>query len=365
MRGSVKKRGKFFAPGTSYQSAFDQSAFYQNYFYPAVVLAVLVFSILMTPAVARAYDVMVGGQSLGIVLKSEGAIVVGFTAVYDESGAEVYPARDAGVAVEDMLLAINGRQVSCNQDVADIINELGPHGEPVILSLRRDGQEMKIEVAPQLCSQSGMWRIGLYIRDANAGIGTLTFYDPQNGTYAALGHKIEENGTAADGEFGHVLAAEVQYIKSSVSGEPGEKVGVFDASCLNGNIVKNCELGIYGIMDEPLQNELYPQPLPVADADEVKPGPATMLTVLEGEQVEEFSIEIKRVSVQKHSADKGMVIKITDERLIDTAGGIVQGMSGSPIIQDGKLVGAITHVFVDDSCSGYGCFAEWMLEAAE
>lgn len=356
MRGSVKKQENF----------FGRNSFYQNYFYQAVVLAALVFSILMTPAVARAYDVMVGGQSLGIVLQSEGAIVVGFTAVYDENGAEVYPARDAGVAVEDMLLAINGRQVSCNQDVADIINELGPGGEPAMLSLRRDGQEMKIAVVPQLCSQSGMWRIGLYIRDANAGIGTLTFYDPQNGAYAALGHKIEENGTAANNsELGHVLAAEVQYIKSSVNGEPGEKVGVFDASCLNGNIVKNCELGIYGTMDEPLQNELYPQPLPVADADEVKPGPATMLTVLEGEQVEEFTIEIERVSVQKHSADKGMVIKITDERLIDTAGGIVQGMSGSPIIQDGKLAGAVTHVFVDDSCSGYGCFAEWMLEAAE
>ncbi len=356
MRGSV-----------DYQVNKNQAKIQQKIFYQAIVWTALVFSILITPAAAWAHDVVVGGQSLGIVLKSEGAIVVGFTPVYDESGGEVYPARDAGVAVEDMLLAINGQQVSRNQEVADIINELGQAGERAMLSLRRDGQEIKVEVVPQLCKESGKWRIGLYIRDANAGIGTLTFYDPQSGAYAALGHQIDENSLVddSDSELGHVLAAEVQYIKSSVEGEPGEKVGVFDASSLNGSIVKNCELGIYGMLDDTLQNELYPQPLPVADADEVKTGPASMLTVLEGQQVEEFSIKIDRVSPQKHSGDKGMVITVTDQRLIDTAGGIVQGMSGSPILQNGKLVGAVTHVFVDNSCSGYGCFAQWMLEEAE
>ena len=209
-----------------------------------------------------------------------------------------------------------------------------------------------------------MVAIGLYIRHANAGIGTLTFYDPATGAYGALGHRVEDNSEEGAEQLGRVLAAQVQYIQNSVEGEPGEKVGVFDSESLNGTIVKNCDLGIYGLLEQPVENELYPQLLPVAQANEVKPGPATMLTVLDGEKLEEFEIEITRVSPQKRSADKGMVINITDERLLAKAGGIVQGMSGSPIIQDGKLVGAVTHVFVNDASSGYACFAEWMLEEA-
>ncbi len=318
--------------------------------------------------------VIVGGHSLGIVLQSDGAVVVGFTPVYDAAGAEVYPAREAGVQVEDMLLAVNGKPVSRNQEVADMINELGPTGEDVILLVRREGRELDIAVQPVLCSESGMWRIGLYIRDANAGIGTLTFYQPSSGAYGALGHKIEDGSgdntdniagqNAADGTLGRVLAANVQYIRSSVDGEPGEKVGVFDAGKLSGTITANCELGVYGRLNEAPTNGLYPDPVEVAAASEVHSGEATMLTVLEGEEIEEFSVNIERVTAQKHAGDKGMVINVTDERLIDVAGGIVQGMSGSPIMQDGKLVGAVTHVFIDDSLSGYGCFAQWMVEAA-
>lgn len=331
----------------------------------AIVLTVLAVSILFGPQFALAYDVLAGGQSLGIVLKSEGAIVVGFTPVLTADGQELYPAREAGVAIEDMLIAINDQQVSYNQEVADLIDELGRTGQPVELTLRRDGALKKLPVEPALCEESGTWRIGLYIRDANAGIGTLTFYDPATGAYGALGHRVEDNSEeGATAGIGRVLAAQVQYIQNSVDGEPGEKVGVFDSSSLNGTIVKNTDLGIYGLLEQPVANSLYPQPLPVAKASEVKSGPATMLTVLEGETLEEFEIEITRVSPQKRSADKGMVIKICDERLLAKAGGIVQGMSGSPIIQDGKLVGAVTHVFVNDASSGYACFAEWMLEEA-
>lgn len=333
-------------------------------FRSGIVLTVLVLSILLGPQFALAYDVMAGGQSLGIVLKSEGAIVVGFTPVVTADGQELYPAKDAGVAIEDMLIAINDQQVSYNQEVADLIDELGRKGEAVELTLRRDGSLKKLPVEPALCQESGTWRIGLYIRDANAGIGTLTFFDPATGAYGALGHRVEDNSEEGAEQLGRVLAAQVQYIQNSVEGEPGEKVGVFDSESLNGTIVKNCDLGIYGLLEQPVENELYPQLLPVAQADEVKPGPATMLTVLDGEKLEEFEIEITRVSPQKRSADKGMVINITDERLLAKAGGIVQGMSGSPIIQDGKLVGAVTHVFVNDASSGYACFAEWMLEEA-
>ena len=331
--------------------------------FTALFVSMLVSGFLV-PQISLAYDVMAGGQSLGIVLKSEGAIVVGFTPVRTPDGQEFYPAKEAGVAIEDMLIAINDQQVSYNQEVADLIDELGRNGEKIELTLRRDGALKKLEVEPVLCAESGTWRIGLYIRDANAGIGTLTFYDPATGAYGALGHRVEDNSEEGSEILGRVLAAQVQYIQNSVDGEPGEKVGVFDSDSLNGSINKNCDLGIYGLLDQPINNELYPNMLPVAEADEVKPGRAVMLTVLEGEKLEEFEIEITRVSPQKHAADKGMVIKITDERLLAKAGGIVQGMSGSPIIQDGKLVGAVTHVFVNDASSGYACFAEWMLEEA-
>lgn len=332
--------------------------------FTALLLSMLV-SGLITPQISWAYDVLAGGQSLGIVLKSEGAIVVGFTPVQTVDGREFYPAKEAGVEIEDMLIAINDQQVSYNQEVADLIDELGRSGQPIELTLRRDGTLKKLTVEPVLCSESGTWRIGLYIRDANAGIGTLTFYDPATGAYGALGHRVEDNSEEGADVIGRVLAAKVQYVQNSAPGEPGEKVGVFDSESLNGTINKNCDLGIYGLLEQPVDNSLYPQPLPVAEASEVKPGAATMLTVLEGEELEEFAIEITRVSPQKHAADKGMVIKITDERLLAKAGGIVQGMSGSPIIQDGKLVGAVTHVFVNDASSGYACFAEWMLEEAQ
>jgi stage IV sporulation protein B len=330
-----------------------------------LVLTIFVLSILVMPQAALAYDVVVGGQSLGIVLKSEGAIVVGFTPVITEDGSEVYPAKDAGVAVEDMLVAINGEPVSYNQEVADLVNKLCKADEPITLTLKRDGKEIELDVTPQLCSETGLWRLGLYIRDANAGIGTLTFYDPNTGDFAALGHRIENNEESSEGRtdgIGRVLAADVQYVKSSRDGEPGEKVGVFDNTHLSGIILKNSDLGIYGKLSDDLVNELYPEELPIAAASEVEVGEATILTVLEGEELEEFAIEIEKVMPQKRSGDKGMVIKVTDERLLAKVGGIVQGMSGSPIIQNGKLVGAVTHVFVNDSGSGYGCFAEWMLD---
>ena len=329
-----------------------------------IVCAVMLALMLTAAAPVWAYDVMVGGQSLGIILKSEGAIVVGFTPVKTAAGAEAYPARDAGVELSDRVLAINGRPVSSNQEVADLVNEIAARGEAVQLQLKREERELAVEVEPALCAETGLYRLGLYIRDANAGIGTLTFYDPATANFAALGHKIDEQASYGSVSLGRVLAADVQYVESSRDGEPGEKVGVFDESHLKGTILKNCSLGIYGTMTEPPENALYAQKIEVASADEVKPGPATILTVLEGEQIEEFGIEIERVMPQKRAGDKGMVIKVTDERLLAAAGGIVQGMSGSPIIQDGKLVGAVTHVFVNDGSSGYGCFAEWMLEEA-
>lgn len=325
-----------------------------------IVCATLLAFMLTLPAFA--YDVTVGGQSLGIILKSEGAVVVGFTPVV-QGGAEVYPARDAGVQMDDRLLAINGAAVCSNQDVARLVEESA--GAKMRLTVGRGDDELDIWVDPALCDEAGQYRLGLYIRDANAGIGTLTFYDAASGSFAALGHRIEDTATGSGDNLGRVLAADVQYVESSRDGQPGEKVGVFDEDSLSGTICKNCELGLYGHLDAAVQNPLYPQPVPVAEPDEVKPGAATILTVLEGETVEQFDIEIERVMAQKSAADKGMVIKITDERLLAAAGGIVQGMSGSPIIQDGKLVGAVTHVFVNDGASGYGCFARWMLDEAQ
>lgn len=300
---------------------FSKKIFNPQHRWHQIVCATWLAFMLALPA--WAYDVTVGGQSLGIILRSEGAVVVGFTPVM-HNGAEVYPARDAGVQMDDRLLAINGVAVCSNQDVARLV--AAGDGAEIRLTLGRGDDELDICVVPVLCDEAGQYRLGLYVRDANAGIGTLTFYDAASGNFAALGHKIENTATGAGNDLGRVLAADVQYVESSRDGQPGEKVGVFDENALSGTICKNCELGLYGRLDTPVQNPLYPEPMPVADAADVKPGAASILTVLEGETVEQFDIEIERVMAQKSAADKGMVIKITDERLLAAAGGIVQGM---------------------------------------
>ncbi|MGI6425594.1 MAG: SpoIVB peptidase [Tepidanaerobacteraceae bacterium] len=222
---------------------------------------------------------------------------------------------------------------------------------------------MTIEINP-VKSSTGIYQIGLWVRDIAAGVGTLTFYDPNTGLYGALGHIISDADTGKIIEVGNgeIIRARVASISPGRRNQPGEKRGVFiNEEQIIGNIISNTPYGIFGKSYYPFENPLY-STLPVATINQVQEGKATILTVVEGEKIEEYDIEIQKITQQSYPNGKGMIIKIVDQELIKRTGGIVQGMSGSPIIQNGYIVGAVTHVFVNDPTKGYGIFLEWMLQ---
>lgn len=308
--------------------------------------------------------VVPGGQSVGVLLHSEGVIIVGQSIVQDTEGHKFNPAREAGVEVGDIILKINGVTVSSDEQVAKLVDTAGKAGKNVEMLVKRKNKTFQTSVKPIMCQETKRFRIGLYVRDGAAGVGTLSFYNPDTGKYGALGHVITDTDTnqPIDVNDGKIVRASIQGIQAGKRGIPGEKIGMFvNDRNFSGNIEKNTKFGIYGTMSKPLKNPIYPEPLPIALADQIKTGPAEMLTVLDGEKIEKFTVEIKRILPQSTPDSKGLIIEVTDPRLLTRTGGIVQGMSGSPLIQNGKVIGAVTHVFINDPTRGYGCLIEWML----
>lgn len=305
-----------------------------------------------------------GGQTIGVKVKSAGILVVGHHLVHS-NGVKTSPGEAAGLKLGDLLTKMDGTALNDVTKVAQIVEKAGTSKRPLDITFKRNGKEFRTKLTPSYDDEDRSWRLGLYIRDSAAGVGTLTFYAPHQKVYGALGHVITDMNTQTPIEVGsgQILQSNVTSISRSEQGEPGEKRAHFlkDGRIL-GNVERNTHFGIFGKMDEKPSHSLYPEPIPVALADEVKTGPAEILTVVEGQEVERFKVEIIHVSRQDAPATKGMVIRITDPALIKKTGGIVQGMSGSPIVQNGKLIGAVTHVFVNDPKSGYGCFIEWMLQ---
>ncbi|MBW4839792.1 MAG: SpoIVB peptidase [Paenibacillaceae bacterium] len=310
--------------------------------------------------------VIPGGQTIGVKVKSAGILVVGHHQVVTDTG-KVSPGEAAGIQAGDLITHINGTKLQDVREVADIAADAGKHQRPLKITYQRNDKEFNTSLSPAYDQQDRAWRLGLYIRDSAAGVGTLTFYAPDQGVYGALGHIITDMNTQTPIVVGsgQILQSSVTSISKSESGEPGEKRAHFlkEGKTL-GNIERNTHFGIFGKMSQNPEHSVYQKPIPVAFAEEVKEGPAEILTVVEGQRVERFKVEIVHVSKQSAPETKGLVIRITDPRLVDKTGGIVQGMSGSPIIQNGKLIGAVTHVFVNDPKSGYGCFIEWMLQDA-
>ncbi|WP_378955556.1 SpoIVB peptidase [Pelosinus sp. sgz500959] len=314
--------------------------------------------------VLPAIKLLPGGNSIGVVLHSRGVIVVGNSPITIENEQQVNPAKDAGIHVGDVILSINGVQVQNDSQVAEVIDNSGRDDEILDIVLKRGEEEMNIKLKPVLCSETKRYRIGLFVRDSAAGVGTLTFHDPESHAYGALGHIITDSDTnqPIDCEQGKIVGAKVSGIQHGMRGQPGEKIGVFiEGDQLLGNIEKNTKFGIYGKLTTEIPNDLYSEPIPVASMNQIQTGSAEILTVVNGQTIERFSIEIQKVNLQESPEGKGIVIKVTDPILLEKTGGIVQGMSGSPIIQNGKLVGAVTHVFVHDPTRGYGCFIDWML----
>lgn len=311
--------------------------------------------------------VLVCGHAIGVFLHASGVTVVGHAEVEDPFGRRHSPAEKAGIQSGDVIIKINNVAVCNDRQVKEEIERCGLLGKAAVLEIKRQKKTFSVKVSPVYCGETGRYRIGLFIRDNAAGMGTLSFYDPVSKRYGALGHLVTDVNTAAGADLsdGKIVGALVKDISLGWKGRPGEKIGIFqEKEEFTGNIEANTPFGIIGVLRQPPANFYYPHPLPVAQAAEITPGPAEMLTVLKGERIERFSVEIEKVYPQRRPEGKGLVIKVTDGELIRRAGGIVQGMSGSPIIQNGKFIGVVTHVFVNDPTRGYGVPAEWMIDEA-
>lgn len=320
----------------------------------------------MAVEVVPTVKVIPGGHSIGVMLRSKGVLVVGHTAIRTLDG-EQNPGRSAGIEVGDAILAINGQEVRSEAHAKELLETHGKGGGPVKLELKRRGRILTKELGLVRDETTQRWRAGLQLRDNAAGVGTLTFYDPATGKYGALGHVIADSETAQPIEVrdGHIVRTSITAIHKGRRAVPGEKVGgPEEPDNWLGSIDKNSRFGIFGSMNRPVKNPFYREAIPVAMSSQVKEGPAEILTVLHGEQLERFQVEIQRVMATPTTDGKNMIVKVTDQRLLSVTGGIVQGMSGSPIVQNGRIVGAVTHVFVNDPTRGYGVSIEWMLQEA-
>ncbi|CDQ17885.1 SpoIVB peptidase. Serine peptidase. MEROPS family S55 [Halobacillus karajensis] len=308
-----------------------------------------------------------GGQSVGVELHTKGVLVVGHHLVKGEGESKSSPGEEADVLVGDILLEGNGQELNSMEDLSSIVKNSGEDEGSIDLKIKRGKEIISTTLTPVFNEQEKEYQIGLYIRDSAAGIGTMTFYDPESKKYGALGHVISDMDTKKPIEIheGTIVRSHVTSIEKGSQGVPGEKKAKFSLRDDRlGNITKNTPYGIFGKLDGDIKNESYPEGLPVGFKEEVEEGPAQIMTVLDGEEMQTFDVEIVSNMPKKSAVTKGMIVKITDPELLDKTGGIVQGMSGSPIIQNGKIIGAVTHVFVNDPTSGYGVHIEWMLQEA-
>jgi len=301
-------------------------------------------------------SVRLGGQAIGVTVRGA-ATVVALDRVPTVEGPLRYPGGAAGLKVGDALVAVDGRKVGSDAALRALVERAGQAGRWVRLSVVREDGVHTLRAAPVFDRQLGRYRLGVYVRDKVSGVGTLTFSDPRSGAFAALGHSVRLATGARLSPRGEVAPAVVFGVVRARRGRPGQKLGSLDLSEMPlGRITRQSDVGVGGRLDRPLPGRM----VPVATVAEVHPGPADLYTVLHGRKVERFALRIDRLVVDRRAGSKGMVLRIVDRRLLRQSGGIVQGMSGSPIVQDGRLVGAITHVFIHDPWRGYATFAAWM-----
>lgn len=312
-------------------------------------------------------EVMVipGGQSIGVTLFTNGALVVGITGIEMENGSTANPAREAGMLPGDVIVSINGETVENADHVSRIVDQSEGTLNVVV---DREGRKLDLSVSPITDYKTGKLRLGVWVRDSTAGVGTLTFIDPNKRWFGGLGHAIcdLDTGSVLSVKEGEIYYSEVIQINKGENGVPGEIKGYFSSASGNmGLILKNTDYGIYGTLYDSVKLDELAEPIAVARPDEVVLGPAKILSTIDHEGVKEFDCEIIKINNQSTPEQKSLVIRVTDKELLEKTGGIVQGMSGSPIIQNGKLVGAVTHVFVNNPTKGYGLFADWMLQQTE
>lgn len=306
--------------------------------------------------------VIPGGQPIGVKISMDGILVVGFSDIDTKSGRKQSPAAVGGVEIGDRILEVNDCRINNCSELSDIINKNGD--KTLKLKLCKNNENRIVNIKPVETNNLNEYKIGLWVRDSTAGVGTLTFYDPSTRIFGALGHPISDvdTGILLPIKDGKIYNAKIISVEQGVKGKPGELRGTFSGEDEIGILEKNTPAGIYGRITGKCEKNIYNKPIPIATQNEVKEGPAKILTSIDGSEVKEYSIYIEKVTQQTKPNSKSMIIRVTDSELLAKTGGIVQGMSGSPIIQDGKLAGAVTHVFVNRPDMGYGVYIEWMIK---
>ena len=308
-----------------------------------------------------------GGQPIGVKLNTKGVLVVALSDIEGSNGKIPSPAANAGVQIGDSIIKINNVEINHAEDVTRFVNREKNSEITLKLQRKNDSTLFEVKVKPVVDVTDGKQKIGLWVRDSTAGVGTLTFYDDKTKKFAALGHPITDadTGTILNVNNGVIVSSNIVSIKKGTRGNPGELRGLFvDENKVKGQIINNTECGIFGNGTKNLINNKYNKPLKIGLRNEIKEGKAQILTTVNGGEPELFEIEIQKLLPQNSSGSKSMVIKITDSKLLEKTGGIVQGMSGSPIIQNNKIIGAVTHVLINKPDVGYGIYIEWMLKDA-
>lgn len=328
------------------------------------ILAVLIPILLWLPQTARAseaQELVPVGQTVGVTMDTKGLLVLGTGFVSGEDN-ETYEPSKGVLKIGDLILQADGKELENKEAFLTAVENSG--GEPMKLLLERDGRKKEVKITPVFSMADQTYKIGVWIRDSIQGIGTVTYYDPNNGNFGALGHGVYDvdTGELMSIREGSLLEADLTEIIKGEKGKAGELTGKVDTEGKLACIEKNTEAGIYGTAEKAAFSGAA---FSIAAAEEIRKGEAVLLSNLEGGAVKEYSLKIESINRNGGKNNKDMTIRITDEELLALTGGIVQGMSGSPILQDGKLIGAVTHVMVNDPTRGYGIFIENMLEAAE
>lgn len=313
---------------------------------------------------AKTSDIMVypGGKPLGIKINTKGALVIALSDIEVDGNKVQSPAAVAGIAIGDSVIRINNETIKSAEDIATYVNR--SKGEKIKVTVDRKGEEMNFIVNPVISKKDENYKIGLWVRDSVAGVGTLTFYHKESGKFGALGHPITDvdtNSIMTVGK-GEIVNSNIVSVRKGAKGSPGELRGIFtDSNEILGKINLNTPAGVFGEGNDNLICNNFNKPMKVGFKDEVKIGKAQILTTIDGEEPQLFDIVIEKLLNQNEPDGKSMVIRVVDPICLDKTGGIIQGMSGSPIIQDNKIVGAVTHVLVNKPDTGYGIYMDWMI----
>lgn len=305
---------------------------------------------------------LVGGMPFGIKFATDGIMVVGFCDVSCENGTTKNPAAEAGLKINDMIKKVNGTVLSSASDLTRIVE--GSGGKALSVEYTRAGKSYKAMLTPAYSIAEGKYKTGVYVKDGGAGIGTVTYIDPDNYSFGGLGHGVcdSTSGEPIAMTRGSVVDVTISGIVRGEVGKPGEVKGYF-SSGKTGSLVLNSECGVFGAFAE-APHTIACGPLEVGTRNELRDGKAYIYCTLDTNKIEKYEVEISSID-RKANGNKCFTVKVTDKALLEKTGGIVQGMSGSPIVQNGKLVGAVTHVLINDPTTGYGIFIENMLNAAE